>query len=145
MSKREFSKVSPAIWRSKRFRLLPNDRCRLLLFYFMTSAHQTSAGAYQLSEGYACTDLGWSAEDYSAARQPLEELRLIVFDADTEEVYVTGWFNVCPPMNDKHAAGCKSMIRDIESDVVREIVEEEFAEADRVRLQRFRQDPQGRR
>lgn len=130
MSKRDFSKVSPAIWRSKRFRALQNDRSRLLLFYYLTSQHQTSAGAYQLAEGYACADLGWSAEEYRAARSPLVESGLIFFDEETEEVFISGWFRTCPPMNEKHAVGCQKMIATIESDLVRGAVEREFAKAE---------------
>ncbi|PZV39743.1 hypothetical protein [Mesorhizobium kowhaii] len=129
MSKREFSKVSPALWRSKRFLALPKDRCRLLLVFYMTCGHQTSAGCYRISEGYACSDLGWLPEDYRTARDPLVECGLIAFDNDTEEVFVSGWFRFCPPMNPKHAAGTMALIADIESDRLREQAEQEFAPA----------------
>lgn len=134
MSKREFSKVSPAIWRSKRFIALGSDRGRLLILYYLTSQHQNSAGAYKLPEGYALSDLGWTADEYRAARDELIAQGLIVYDGETEEVFVTGWFKICPPMNDKHAAGTRSRICDIESDDVREVLENEFTDADKARL-----------
>lgn len=134
MAKREFSKVSPAIWRSKRFLALPSDRARLLLLYFLTSQHQNSAGAYRVPDGYAVADLGWTLTDYQDARADLCEAGLIVFDTDTEEVFCNGWFSVCPPMNDKHASGTMTRIADIESDTVREVVEVEFTGMNKARL-----------
>jgi len=134
MSKREFSKVSPAIWRSKRFLGLKTDRSRLLLFYYLTCQHQNSAGAYKLPEGYAVADLGWSIDDYRKARVELVNAGLIHYDPETEEVYVAGWFKACPPMNDKHASGTMSRISDIESDALREVLEAEFTSVNKARL-----------
>jgi hypothetical protein len=129
MSRREFSKVSPVIWRSKRFLALPDDRCRLLLLYLLTCQHQNSAGTFRLPEGYACTDLvGWTIEQYRAARDHLRTAGLIVHDEKTEEIFVTGWFQISPPMNPKHAASIISRINEIESDDVRSIAEEEFTD-----------------
>lgn len=134
MSRREFSKVSPAVWRSKRFLALKTDRGRLLLLYFMTSQHQNSAGAYKLPEGYAVSDLGWATDAYRDARAELQAAGLIHYDPETEEVYVSGWFKVCPPMNDKHASGTMSRISEIESDALREVLEEEFTAVNKARL-----------
>ena len=129
MSRREFSKVSPVIWRSKRFLALPDDGCRLLQLFFMTCQHQNSAGCFRLPEGYACADLpGWSVEAYRVARAHLEAAELIVHDGQTEEIFVVGWFMFNPPMNPKHAASIITRISAIESDRVREIVEYEFRE-----------------
>lgn len=134
MSRREFSKVSPAVWRSKRFLALRTDRGRLLLLYYMTSQHQNSAGAYKLPEGYAISDLGWAVESYRDARTELQDAGLIYYDPETEEVYVTGWFKVCPPMNDKHASGTMARISEIESDTLREVLEAEFTAVNKARL-----------
>lgn len=126
MSKREqFSKVSPALWRSKRFLALSSEE-RLLLLYYIASRHQTSAGCYRIAEGYACSDLGWDPERYRAARMPLVESGLILFDETTEEVFVPGWFKVCAPNNQRHAASMTSGIAEIESDWLRKQVDQEF-------------------
>lgn len=134
MSKREFSKVSPAIWRSKRFLGLKTDRSRLLLFYFLTCQHQNSSGAYRLPDGYAISDLGWSLDVYREERSELQAVKLIHYDPETEEVYVSGWFRSCPPMNDKHASGTMARISQIESDTLREVAEAEFIEVNKARL-----------
>ena len=64
MAAREFSKVSPAVWRSKRFLGL-SDRGKIGYLYMLSNAHVTSAGVYELPPGYACSDLQWTPEEYS--------------------------------------------------------------------------------
>lgn len=134
MSKRDFSKVSSALWRSKRFLALTSDRSRLLLVYFITCSHQNSAGAYQLPVGYALADLGWMREEYETHRTELVDACLIAYDDDTEEVFVTGWFKFCPPMNEKHATGTMTRINDIESEAVKRVTIGEFKESTKARL-----------
>lgn len=134
MSKREFSKVSSAIWHSKRFLALSNDRARLLLLYLISNSHQNSSGAYRLPVGYALADLGWSVEEYRCHLDELSEACLIAYDEATEEVYVTGWFKVCPPQNEKHATGTMTRINDIESEAVRTVALGEFKEASKSRV-----------
>ena len=56
---RDYSKISPALWQSARFNDLPSDDGRYLYLYLLTSSHQTSAGCYQLPDGYSCSDLRW--------------------------------------------------------------------------------------
>ncbi|PSJ55790.1 hypothetical protein [Pseudaminobacter soli (ex Li et al. 2025)] len=126
--------MSPAIWRSKRFLGLKTDRGRLLLFYYLTCRHQNSSGAYRLPEGYAVADLGWPLDEYRAGRSELLGAGMIHYDDETEEIYVSGWFKACPPMNDKHAAGTMSRISEIESDALREVVELEFTAVNKTRL-----------
>lgn len=128
MSGRKFSKVSPALWRSGRFATLPTKEAKLLYLYFLTSEHQTSAGAFRIPDGYACEDLGWERKDYHEARQCLIDGEMIVFDADTEEVFVLRWFKHNPPTNPKHRAGTERLISEIDSDAIREIAEAEYDE-----------------
>src|SRR5439155_19806923 len=95
--------------------------------------HQNSAGCYHLPEGYAVADLGWSLEEYRAERKALQAVEMIAYDEDTEEVFIRCWYLVCPPQNEKHAAGIISRIAEIESDAIREILEVEFTEANKGR------------
>ncbi|CDX29116.1 hypothetical protein MPLSOD_110125 [Mesorhizobium sp. SOD10] len=134
MSKREFSKVSSAIWHSKRFLALSSDRARLLLLYLITSSHQNSSGAYRLPLGYALADLGWPAEEYRIHLDELVDKCLVAYDDDTEEVFVCGWFKTCPPMNDKHATGTLTRVNDIESEPVRTVALGEFKESSKSRV-----------
>jgi hypothetical protein len=130
MSGREWSKISPALWRSPRFIGLQGSDERLLLVYYMTSDHMNSSGCYRLPDGYAIADLGWTMERYRAARPPLIEADLISFDPRTEEVFVHRWFKHNPPTNAKHAKGARRLINKIDSDDLREKAEAEFCETD---------------
>lgn len=133
MSKREFSKVSPAVWRSGKFASLKSSAAQVLHLYLLTCEHQNSAGCFRLPDGYACSDLGWTAQDYADARDGLVAAGLIRFDATTAEIYVERWFKHNPPTNEKHAAGTRRLIEAIESDGIREQVEADFLSADEAR------------
>ena len=133
MSKREFSKVSPAVWRSGRFAGLGCSTAQVLYLYFLTCEHQNSAGCFRLPDGYACSDLGWDMQDYIDARDRLVAAGLICFDASTAEIYVERWFKHNPPTNEKHAIGTRRLIEAIESDAIREQVEADFQSADEAR------------
>ncbi|MGX5846932.1 hypothetical protein ACWGTO_07620 [Mesorhizobium sp. PL10] len=130
MSGREWSKVSPALWRSPRFLGLEGSDERLLLVYFMTGDHMNSSGCYRLPDGYAIADLGWTMERYRKARGLLVAAGLISFDQSTEEVFVDRWFKHNPPTNVKHAKGARRLINRIDSDELRKKAEAEFCETD---------------
>ncbi|HEV7254500.1 MAG TPA: hypothetical protein VGN97_15550 [Mesorhizobium sp.] len=125
MSKRKFSMIAPALWRSKRVRALSSDE-KVLLFYLLTSEHQNSAGCYRLPEGYVCSDLGWEPATLRKARAALVKADLVDFDPDTETVFICGWLKQCPPQNQKHALGTQTLIGNIESDRLRERAESDF-------------------
>ncbi len=123
MASKRFSKVSPAVWRSRRFTTLSSTEAKLLYLYFVTSEHQSSIGAYSIPTGYALADLGWPASAYEAARAELQKAELIVFDDDTETVYVLRWFKHSPPMNMKHLQGCQRLIGELDSEMIQEKVQ----------------------
>jgi hypothetical protein len=130
MSGREWSKVSPALWRSPRFLGLQGSDERLLLVYYMTGDHMNSSGCYRLPDGYAIADLGWTLERYRTSRDLLVSAGLISFDQSTEEVFVNRWFKHNPPTNAKHAKGARRLINKIDSDDLRLMAEAEFCETD---------------
>jgi hypothetical protein len=130
MSGREWSKVSPALWRSPRFLGLQGSDERLLLVYYMTGDHMNSSGCYRLPDGYAIADLGWTLERYRTARDLLVSAGLISVDQTTEEVFVNRWFKHNPPTNAKHAKGARRLINKIDSDDLRLMAEAEFCETD---------------
>lgn len=133
MSARQFSKVSPAVWRSGRFVGLGDDTAQLLYIYFLSCEHQTSAGCFRLPDGYACSDLGWALDKYAKARAKLMKAELITFDPMTSEIFIDRWFKHSPPTNEKHAQGSLRLISAIDSDLVREKAEAEFMEASDLR------------
>lgn len=116
---RVFSKISPALWQSKRFARLKSDNAKLLFMYLLTCTHQNSAGCYHLPDGYACSDLDWSQEKYSAALDFLVEAKLIQFDPECEDVMIERWFKHNPPMNPKHQKGIERMLDSIQSETLR--------------------------
>jgi hypothetical protein len=137
MSGRQFSKISPAVWRSGRFIGLGDPKAQLLYLYFLSCEHQNSAGCFRLPDGYACSDLGWQRENYLKARAALTEAELVTFDPATSEIYVDRWFRHNAPMNVKHAEGTRRLISAIESDIVREKAEAEFEMADSERVSKI--------
>jgi hypothetical protein len=126
---REFSKITPAMWRDKRFRSLPSSDAKLVSLYLLASEHQNSAGAYRLPTLYACSDLGWDEERFAAARAEVLKADLFAFDPETEEFYCRGWFKTNPAMNPKHAQSIIRRISELESDEIRERAEAEFAQS----------------
>ena len=133
MSGREFSKVSPALWRSARFAGL-SDKGKVAFLYFCTNAHVTSVGCYMLPDGYACSDLGWPLEIYIAARTEVADAGMIEFEGGY--VLIDRWFRHNPPMNKDHAKGTMRFISEIECDRLREKAEAAFVEADALRVER---------
>lgn len=123
---RDFTKVSPKIWRNKAFKALPTDEARLLMLYLTTSEHQNIAGCFRLPEGYALDDLGWSADRYRSALSALIDARLILTDMETLEVFVCGWFDKNAPTNKKHSLGIERVVDAIESDNLRDAARCEF-------------------
>ena len=130
MAARKFSMVSPAVWGSKRFSTLPTTEAKLLYHYFLTCEHITSAGAYRIKEGYALADLGWPVQQYQKAVQALQAADLVAYDVEFETVYVKRWFRHNPPMNEKHAQGCRRLTMELDSETIAELAMIDFEEAD---------------
>ena len=129
MSGRSFTMVASALWRSARFMGVSSD-AKALHLYFLTSPHQNSAGTYCLPDGYACADLRWTPEEYRAARDELVAGELIAFDDKTSEIYVLRWFQHCAPKGSKQQQGTRRIIEGIESDDIREKVEDDYLAAE---------------
>jgi hypothetical protein len=115
---RDYSKVSPAVWQSKRFNNLPTDDGRYLYLYLLTNKHQTSAGAYHLPEGYACDDLRWSPERYREARGQIVNADLIHYDDEEDVILITRWFKHNPPMSESHLIGIERQLERLPSELL---------------------------
>jgi hypothetical protein len=131
----DFTKVSPAVWRSKRFLAL-DDAGKVLYLYSLTCEHQNSTGCFRLPDAYASADLEWATGKYLEQRDKLVEADLLAIDVEHSMVYVCRWFKHCPPTNASHAIGIMKQIARIDSDSLRERVEAEFVQADQERQQR---------
>lgn len=123
---REYSKVSPKVWRSPRFRGLQVEQ-KLFYVYVLTCEHQSSAGCFRLPDAYAAADLGWTERDLEKARSALIGAELLVHDPATEEYFVLRWFKHNPGTNPKHRSGIQRLISELDSDHVREAAEAEYS------------------
>lgn len=135
MSAREFSKVSPLLWRSNRFMSL-TDVGKVTYVYFITNAHVNSGGIYVLPDGYACADLRCSQEAYEETRAEIIGAGMLDHDPAHGVVLIERWFKHNPPMNDKHAKGTRKFIEEIDSPRLREKALAALQEADTARLER---------
>lgn len=129
MVSRDFSKVSPKVWRSPRFRGLQSDQAKLFYLYVLTCEHQSSAGCFRLPDAYAAADLSWPRDILETARAHLIETQLLVHDPETEEYFVPRWFKHNPSTNPKHRKGIERQISDLDSEHVRRVAEAEFIES----------------
>lgn len=128
---RNFTMVAPGLHSSRRFLAL-DDSGRSLFLYLLTSPHQTSCGCSQIRPGYACADLGenWPPEKYQRYLAVLEEAGLIIADADTNEIYIERWFKHNSKGSWKYAKAIGDQIAKIESEMLHEKVNADFAETD---------------
>ncbi|RUW53745.1 hypothetical protein [Mesorhizobium sp. M8A.F.Ca.ET.021.01.1.1] len=125
---RNFTMVAPGLHSSRRFLALDDSR-RALFFYLLTSPHQTSCGCSQIRPGYACADLGpgWPEPKYQTCLADLEGAGLIITDPDTNEIYIDRWFKHNSKGSWKYAKAIQSQIDKIESEMLREKVNADFA------------------
>ena len=135
MSAREFSKVSPALWRSGRFMAL-DDAGKVQFVYFITNAHVNSSGVYHLPDGYACSDLQCSLEQYTQIRERLVAAGMVDWDEDYSLILIERWFKHNGPTNDDHATGTLRFLTNIESDRLREKALTDFNEANDRRIEK---------
>ena len=123
---RSFTKISPSLWKSKKFLTLRTDKDRLFYLFALTNNHQISAGVYHLPTAYAAEDLGWSSQEVIDSRKACVSAGLIMFDDETSELLITQWFVHNPPMNDRHSKGAKKQIERTQSDFLRTTALEEL-------------------
>lgn len=123
---REFSKVAPNVWQSRKFWQLPDDDARFAYLYLLTNVHVNSAGCYDLLEGYAVTDLRWSAERFAKALASLCHIHLIELDADENTILITNWTTFNEPTNARHAHGILNQLNKASSVSLKSLRAKEF-------------------
>src|SRR5437868_9191768 len=116
---RDFSKVAPNVWQSRKFWQLPDDDARLCYLYVLTCPHANSAGCYDLPIGYGSADLRWDADRFRKALQRLSDTGLIVMDEGENTVLVTNWTAFNEPTNGKHALGILAQLSKASSDALK--------------------------
>lgn len=128
-SVKPYTMVGRDIWRSKAFKMLPDDMARYLYLYFLTSPHQTSSGCMVMKEAYALGDLGlqgaaWTPEAYRRYKSVLVNAGLILVDDETDEILVTGWWNDRPPNNPDWFIGAEKQCDAISSPLLRKAAQD---------------------
>jgi hypothetical protein len=120
MSARNFSKVSPSLWRSLRFQAL-SDRNQKTFLYFITNSHIDSSGVYHLPDLYACSssDLNMDLVEYGAARAACIEAGMIDYDPEHSVILIERWFKHNPPTSHDYATGVLRRIAKVESERLR--------------------------
>lgn len=116
---RNFSMVSPFLWRSKRVKELSSEG-KVAFLYLLTCEHQTMVGAYRLPPKYGACDLQWEVKDFERALNELLSVGLVLYDFETDEVMITGWFKFNPPNGTKTLKGMENALEKIESETLRE-------------------------
>lgn len=116
---RRYGQVPLNLWRNPAFQQLADD-ARLVVLFFWSGPHSTSAGVGIVPDAYASHDLGWSRERWQAARQEAEGAGFIRRDAETETVLVCGYLESNRPTNTKHRAAIVGQINSIDCDDLRQ-------------------------
>jgi hypothetical protein len=99
---REFIKVAPSVWGSKRFSKLSDDG-KILYLHCLTSPRANSAGLFQGEIGYMMVDLKWNEDRIRAAIAETKATGLIDYDEDESVFLIDRWFEFNAPTNPKHA------------------------------------------
>jgi len=120
-----YTQVRRAIWDSRRFSSLPNDACRYLYLYFLTSPHQTGAGCFKAKAPYILADLNKPGSDftlelYAERLAHLVAAGLILADDETGEILITGWWKDNGPSNMDWMKGAQRQCNLIESPTLQE-------------------------
>lgn len=116
---RDFTKISPKLWKSKKFKSLSNDIARFGFLYVMASNHQTNAGICSMPFPYITHDLDWSLEQTEQVFAELLSANLIDRDPDSEEIMVVDWFHHNGPMNKNHRKGILRTLSRVQSERLR--------------------------
>lgn len=120
--------VSPRVWRSRRFKSLSKN-AQLLFLYLVTSEHQTMAGAYRLLPEYGAADLRWSIEEFSSTLEEVQTSGLVLYDHETTEVMIEGWFKFHPPTGKMTTKGISNSLEKIDSEELYEAGMRAFEDA----------------
>jgi hypothetical protein len=112
---REFSKVSPTVWRSKKFRSLPDMEARHVYLYLLTCPHANSAGCFDIHPLYAAADTGLPEDRFRYCMDTLSKAGLIEWDDAENTVLIGNWVEFNGPQNPKHALGILSQLSQVSS------------------------------
>lgn len=125
---RDFFKVSPTVWRSRKFKSLPDMAARQVYLYLLTCPHGNSAGCYDLPPMYACADLDMTEEVYRKSIESLLIAGLIHYDRAENTLWIVNFEHFNEPTNPKHALGLLIQLGQASSERLRAIAFHRFLE-----------------
>jgi hypothetical protein len=102
---RDFSKVSLSLWRSRKFKGLPDIDARYVYLYLLTCPDSNSIGCFEIDCDHAALDLRLDPIAFAKAMDSLSIAYLIDFDPAQSMVFLTNWDKFNLPTNAKHALG----------------------------------------
>ena len=108
---RDFSKINPSVWTSKRFTSLDDDG-KLFYLYALTSPLSNSCGCYRLPYGYIMEDVGWDRTRIDTVCHTVSQTGLISYDRTEFVILIDRWYEYNPPNNPKH---CLRVISELKS------------------------------
>ena len=95
--------ISRSLWRSEKFKKLPDANAKLLFMYFVNGPHSNSCGCYVVHLGYIMADFGWTEEQARKGIDSLCDTLLIGYNFEENTVHIPKFFDHNPPSNPKHA------------------------------------------
>lgn len=129
---RDYAKISPTIWRSRKFKALDdNDDARLFYLYLHTCPHGNSVGCFWLPRGYIQADLGWSDTRIDTCIRALCKGVLIRWNDAENVVQIVDFLAHSPIHNDKHAVGSARLALQLPDCDVKAHIINELRENDR--------------
>ena len=108
----EFARIERSIWDKARFRSVSDD-ARLLFLYIVTCRHNNIAGMFILRSGYACDDMGWTAERFDKAFDELLGTGLIKYDLSTRIILDQHQLEKFPPQNPNQTTGMITKLKNL--------------------------------
>lgn len=102
---REFGKISARIWRSKKFRALPDDLSQLVYIYLQTCAHGNSAGCFHISPVMIASEMKQEPAQIDAALDRCAEVGLIRRFEEEDLVQIVAFFDHNAPSSRPQLAG----------------------------------------
>ena len=109
----------------------------LLRVFYLSHPMQTIDGISRCSDGYTADYLKLSKIKIATLRRKLMDEGFIVFDQDTDEMYLMGFLAANPPKSGTNAVSLKRNIERLRSDLVKAAVINEVGAVMEERLAEF--------